>query len=108
MTSPAHASAARASALPTRRPGTHRTAVPRPAEPLGYDLDRAWDLLAETCELPATERGLLKVLIEYRKALHALATQLQAIQCGQQPPEPGTPPSHSDTDAGNGQAGGRP
>lgn len=81
-------SAPPASALPTRQPGTHRTAVPRPAQPLGYDLGRALDLLAETCELPATERGLLKVLVEYRKALHALATQLQAIQRGQQLTEP--------------------
>lgn len=79
-------------ALPARRPGTHRPAAPRPAQRFGYDLDRTWDLLAETRELPATERGLLKVLVEYRKALYALATQLEAIYCGQQPSEPGAPP----------------
>ncbi len=80
ITATDHADPARASALPARRPGTHR-----PAEPLGYDLDRAWDLLAETRELPATKRGLLKILTQYRAALHALATHLQAIQHGQQP-----------------------
>jgi hypothetical protein len=82
------ASPAQASALPGRQPGTHRPAIPRSAQPPGYDLDRTWDLLAETCELPATERGLLKVLAEYRKALHALATHLQAVQRGQRLTEP--------------------
>jgi len=87
---------AQASTLPTRRPGTHRTPPsPRPTGPPGYDLDRAWHLLAATRELPATQRGLLKILTEYRKALHALATQLQATQRAQQPPDPGTPPCNA-------------
>lgn len=90
-----------ASALPARRPGARREAAPRPADPPGDPLDRAWDLLAETCELPATEHGLLKVLTVYRKALHALATHVQATQRAQQPPEPGTPPGHAGTDARN-------
>lgn len=76
------------------------------ADGSGCDLDRAWDLLAATRTLPATNSGLLKVLVEYRKALHALATHLQAIHCGQQPPEPGTPPRAAD--AGNGQPGTQP
>jgi len=81
-------SPAQASTLPTRRPGTHRAAAPRPAEPPGYDLERAWQLLAATRELPATQRGLLKILTQYRRALHALATELQSTCHGQQPPQP--------------------
>ena len=83
-------SPAQASALPTRRPGTHRAPrAPRPAPPPGYDLDRAWQLLADTSELPATQRGLLKIFTQYRHALHALATELQAIQQTQRATSPG-------------------
>jgi hypothetical protein len=70
----------KASALPARRPGTHRPAKPRPADTPADPLDQAWDLLATRSELPATERGLLKILTEYRKALHALATHVQATR----------------------------
>lgn len=62
-------------ALPARQPGTHRPA-PQSAQPTGDPLDHAWHLLASTCDLPATEAALLKVLTEYRKALHALATHV--------------------------------
>lgn len=85
--------------LPARRPGTHRPATPRPAQQLDYDLDRTWDLLAETTELPATQRGLLKILTEYRKALHALATQLEAIHLRQQVDQPGQPDCQSTTES---------
>ena len=75
-----HASPAPGSTLPRRRPGTRRATAPRPASRPGYDLDRAWQLLAGTCELPATQPGLLKILTRYRHALYHLATELQAIQ----------------------------
>jgi hypothetical protein len=94
---PADATATQpAGALPARRPGKLRTAAPRPAaEPPGDPLDRAWDVLAHNCDLPGTERGLLKVLAEYRRALHALATHVQAER-GQQPNEPGAAPCRGD------------
>src|SRR5690348_4060580 len=38
-----------------------------------YDLPMARQLLALTADLPASKRGLLAVLTEYRHALHALA-----------------------------------
>jgi hypothetical protein len=47
-------------------------AVPA-SDPLGH----AWDVLARSCDLPATERGLLRVLDEYRAALHALAAHVR-------------------------------
>jgi hypothetical protein len=72
------ASPAETTTLPARQPGTHCTTAPSPGEPPADPLGQAWDVLAQNCDLPATERGLLKVLTEYRKALHALATHVQA------------------------------
>lgn len=89
-------SSPQASTLPRRRPGTHHAAAPRISGPSGYDLDCAWQLLAATCELPATERGLLKILTEYRRALYALATELQAIRHDHQPSQPPPQPTAQD------------
>lgn len=49
-----------------------------PDDPACYDADFAMELLGSTCELPASEHGLLIVLGEYRHALHALATRALA------------------------------
>jgi hypothetical protein len=51
-----------------------------PDEPADYTPELAMTLLGGTCELPGSKRALHIVLGEYRRALHALATQALAIQ----------------------------
>ena len=50
--------------------------IPPPAQP--YDAELAMELLANTCELPGSKRGLHIVLTHYRYALHQLATEAMA------------------------------
>lgn len=52
-----------------------RRGYPDPGPSPRYDLDLAGELLARTGDLPATRRDLIVVLIEHRRALHALITQ---------------------------------
>ena len=47
-----------------------------------YDAALAMELLRRTGELPARKRELIVLLIHYRCALHALATQILGSQTG--------------------------
>lgn len=50
---------------------------PDQAQHPSYDAALARELLTRTCELPASQRGLVLLLAEYRHALQALVTQPQ-------------------------------
>jgi hypothetical protein len=52
-----------------------KSRYPDPPPSPQYDPDLAGELLARTCDLPATRRDLIVVLTEHRRALHALLTQ---------------------------------
>lgn len=52
-----------------------RRGYPDQAEHPVYDAALASELLARTCELPGTKKGLVALLTEYRHALSALTSQ---------------------------------
>jgi len=60
---------------PTSRLSRLRVRYPDPDPSPRYDAGLARELLIRTGELPASKRGLLLVLIEYRRALVALVTE---------------------------------
>ncbi len=51
-----------------------------PEQPADYTPELAMELIAGTCELPESKRALHVILGEYRRALHALATQTRSTQ----------------------------
>src|ERR1022692_867822 len=72
----------RVARLRLRHPGRRRSwfapmgaRYPVQAEHPCYDPDLSMELLARTCELPASKRDLVVLLTEYRHALYAVATK---------------------------------
>jgi len=53
-----------------------RVRYPDATPETAYDAERARELLASTCELPASKSDLLVLLAEYRRAIYSLTKLL--------------------------------